>query len=72
MTTSKAAGLGKMAAGRPSRTKPAKPINVFEEEKTVRVNFDLPQSEHIKLKVHAAKSGRSIADVLREYIATLN
>jgi hypothetical protein len=32
----------------------------------VRVNFDLDREEHIKLKVHAVRAGKGIADVLRE------
>jgi hypothetical protein len=70
---SKTTGLGKMPAGRPSRSKEAPSINVFvDEKKMVRVNFDVTREEHIKLKVHAAKSGRSISDVLREFVAQLS
>lgn len=62
-----------MAAGRPSKTRDATPANVFaEKEKTVRVNFDVSREEHIKLKVYAARSGRTIADVLREFVAQLS
>ncbi|MGF7001245.1 plasmid partition protein ParG [Paraburkholderia sp. GAS32] len=69
----KTTGLGKMPAGRPSRTKEATSINVFaEKEKMVRVNFEVTRDEHTKLKVHAAKSGRSISDVLREFVAQLS
>lgn len=69
----KTTGLGKMPAGRPSRAKEATSINVFaEKEKMVRVNFEVTRDEHTKLKVHAAKSGRSISDVLREFVAQLS
>jgi hypothetical protein len=69
----KTTGLGKMPAGRPSRGKDAPSINVFaEKEKMVRVNFEVTREEHTKLKVHAAKSGRSISDVLREFVAQLS
>ena len=34
----------------------------------VRVNFELEESEHMKLKVYAAKERRSIAEILRELI----
>jgi hypothetical protein len=70
----KTTGLGKMPAGRPSRTKEATSINVFadEKEKLVRVNFEVTRDEHTKLKVHAAKSGRSISDVLREFVTQLS
>lgn len=72
MTGKKATGLGKMAAGRPSRSKATALDNVFvEKEKPVRVNVDLSRDEHTKLKVHAAKAGKSITDVLREFVAQL-
>jgi hypothetical protein len=71
--TTKTTGL-KMSAGRPSRAKEAAaPVNVFaEKEKMVRVNFDVTKDEHTKLKVHAAKSGRSISDILREFVEQLS
>jgi ParG len=73
MSTSKTAGLSKMPAGRPSRGKGAPSINVFtEKEKMVRVNFEVTREEHTKLKVHAARSGRSISDILREFVAHLS
>jgi hypothetical protein len=69
----KTTGLGKMPAGRPSRTREVTSINAFaEKEKMVRVNFEVTRDEHTKLKVHAAKSGRSISDVLREFVAQLS
>jgi hypothetical protein len=39
-----------------------------EKNLTVRVNFDLNRDEHIKLKVYAARAGRSVADVLRDFV----
>lgn len=69
MSAKPAAGL---KAGRPSKARAAAPVNVFiEPEKPVRVNFDLPRDEHTKLKIHAAKAGKSIADVLREFINSI-
>lgn len=71
--TTKPTGLGKMPAGRPSRTKETVPLNVFnEKEKPVRVNFELSRDEHTKLKIHAAKHGRSISEILREFVAQLS
>ena len=68
--SAKPAGL---KAGRPSAARAATPINVFiEPEKPVRVNFDLSRAEHTKLKIHAAKSGKSIADVMREFVTQLS
>ena len=43
-----------------------------EKNQTVRVNFDLDREEHVKLKVHAARAGKSVADVLRELVAGLD
>lgn len=41
-------------------------------EKTVRVNFELPQSKHTKLKVQVARSEhKSIRDFLTAYIDSL-
>ena len=34
----------------------------------VRMNFELGEAEHIKLKIFAAKSRRTIAEILRELI----
>ena len=42
-----------------------------DKNQTVRVNFELDREEHIRLKVHAAKTGKTIADVLRELVATI-
>jgi hypothetical protein len=38
---------------------------------TVRVNFDLPSAEHMRLKVYAAKQGKSVRQVLSDFIFTL-
>ena len=35
-------------------------------------DFDLARDEHIKLKIYATKAGKRIADVLREFVATLS
>ncbi len=34
----------------------------------VRVNFELDEAEHLKLKIYAARERRSIAEILREQI----
>lgn len=59
-----------LSAGRPSEQKKAAALKAMAEEKLskVRVNFELDETAHLKLKVYAAKSRRSIADVLRELI----
>jgi len=71
----KANGLAGLRAGRPSTAaKPAPAAtkkNVFTEDRNVRVNFDLTESEHKRLKVYAAHQGESVADLLRAHIRTL-
>ena len=60
-------------AGRPSRDKKEATLASLRDDKDeVRVNFNLSREEHIKLKVHAAKSGKTISEVLREYVGTLS
>ena len=69
--TSSSVGL---RAGKPSAGEKKKGLALealTEKNQTVRVNFDLGREEHIKLKVHAAKAGKSIADVLRELVAAV-
>jgi ParG len=62
-----------LQAGRPSEKKKAATLAALaDKSETVRVNFDLAREEHIKLKVYAAKAGKRVADVLREFIATLS
>ena len=36
-----------------------------------RVNFELSAEQHAKLKIHAAKVGKSIKELLTEYVAGL-
>ncbi len=59
-----------LSAGRPSEQKKAAALKAMAEDKQtkVRVNFELDEAAHLKLKVYAAKSRRSISDVLRELI----
>ena len=62
-----------LRAGRPSeKKKPASLAALADKPETVRVNFDLARDEHIKLKIYAAKTGKHIADVLREFVASLS
>ncbi|MDE0680286.1 MAG: plasmid partition protein ParG [Gammaproteobacteria bacterium] len=62
-----------MTAGRPSVRKAAQGRGqVQDAADTVRVNFDLAREEHIRLKIHAARTGRSVADILRELVARLD
>jgi hypothetical protein len=60
-------------AGRPSAAKAAPTLSdLADKAATVRVNFDLERDEHRKLKIYAAKTGRSIADILRELVRSID
>jgi len=61
-----------LSAGRPSRSiKPSTLADMADNKPTVRVNFDLPASEHVRLKVYAAKQGKTVRQVMSDFIATL-
>ncbi|MBU2767348.1 MAG: plasmid partition protein ParG [Acidithiobacillus ferrivorans] len=64
---SKSLGL---SAGRPSESRKAAALKAISDDKgsMVRVNFELDEAEHLKLKIFAAKARRSIAEILRELI----
>lgn len=62
-----------MKAGRPSASKSGPTLSdLADKSQTVRVNFDLAREEHIKLKIHAAKNGCSITDILRKLIHSID
>lgn len=68
---SKDATIG-LRAGKPSTQRKEKALEALaEKNRTVRVNFDLDREEHIKLKVHAARAGKTVADVLRELVSSI-
>jgi hypothetical protein len=60
-----------LSAGRPSRSKGASLSSLADRAPTSRVNFELNRDLHTKLKVHAAKTGKSVREILTEYIASL-
>ena len=64
---------GALSAGRPSAksNKAATLASLADKAPTVRVNFDLDRDEHIKLKVYAAKQGKTVKEVLSDYVAQL-
>ncbi len=73
MSKSTRASVG-LRAGKPSAADKRKGLALealTEKNQTVRVNFDLDRDEHIKLKIHAAKAGKTVADVLRELVAVI-
>ena len=65
-----------LSAGRPSaRTEKARAATLAslaeENNNMKRVNFELSAELHAKLKIHAAKAGKSIKELLTEYVASL-
>lgn len=59
-----------LKAGRPSVKKQVDLKN-FELSKKKRVNFDIDENTHSKLKVYAAENGKTIKDVIVDCIETL-
>ena len=66
--------MSNLNAGRPSKANKGSSLSLddlVEIEKTKRVNFDLPESQHRKLKEYAASQGITIREVLTQYVETL-
>jgi hypothetical protein len=64
------------SAGRPSaRNDKAKAATLASladaTDSMKRVNFELPSDQHTKLKIYAAKQGKSIKELLTEYVTGL-
>ena len=64
---------GTLSAGRPSAksSKAATLASLADKAATVRVNFDLDREQHTKLKVYAARQGKTVKEVLSDYVAQL-
>ena len=61
-----------LKAGRPSAGVRAMTMSdIASTEKVKRVNFDLPEALHTKLKTYSAAQGKSIKDVLTEFVEAL-
>ena len=65
-----------LSAGRPStrsdKVKAATLASLTDDTSGMkRVNFELSAEQHAKLKIHAAKTGKSIKDLLTGYVAGL-
>ena len=62
-----------LKAGRPSSEKRAMTMgDIAGAEKLKRVNFDLPEVLHTRLKIYAAAQGKTIKDVLTEFVEGLS
>ena len=59
-----------LKAGRPSVKKQMN-LKTLELAKKKRVNFDIDENTHSKLKVYAAENGKTIKDVIVDCIETL-
>lgn len=65
-------GISALTAGRPSaRNKAATLASLSDDAEMKRVNFQLPADQHTKLKIYAARQGKTIKELLTEYVAAL-
>lgn len=67
---------GTLSAGRPSVTasdkrKAATLASLSDEQPKKRVNFELSAEQHAKLKIYAARQGKTVKELLTEYIRSL-
>ena len=64
---------GALSAGRPSakNNKATTLASLADKAATVRVNFDLDRDQHIKLKLYAARQGKTVKEVLTDFVEQL-
>lgn len=63
---------GKLSAGRPSSKAKQKTLgSLADRSEYARVNFDLDRDLHKKLKIYATQQGKTVKEVLTEYVASL-
>lgn len=64
---------GTLSAGRPSAkaSSAATLASLANKADTVRVNFDLERDAHTRLKVYAAKQGKTVKALLMDYVLSL-
>jgi hypothetical protein len=61
-----------LAAGRPSAGKSRPSLtDLADTPATKRINFKVAVEQHTKLKIYAAKQGKSIKQILTEYVASI-
>lgn len=62
-----------LSAGRPSAktNKLATLASLADKTSTKRVNFDLSTEQHTKLKVYAAKQGKTVKEILTDFVERL-
>ena len=52
-------------------SRPRRPASLADEASMKRVNFQLSAALHTKLKVYAASHGKTITEILTEYVEQL-
>lgn len=63
---------GTLSTGRPSARTTSKTLSSLADEKaTKRVNFNLTPEQHTKLKVYAIKQGKTVTELLTEFVEQL-
>ncbi|WP_335925273.1 chromosome partitioning protein ParB [Shewanella algae] len=61
-----------LSAGRPSAGKSKTTLaSLADKTATKRVNFDVTAEEHTKLKIYAARQGKTVKELLTEYVRSL-
>ena len=66
--------MSNLNAGRPSKSNTKKSLSLddlVENEKTKRVNFDLSEAQHRKLKEYAASQGLTIREIMTRYVESI-
>lgn len=64
----------KLTAGRPTETaakKAATLASLNDQQPRKRINFEVDEDEHRKLKTYAAIQGKSIKEVMMEHVKIL-
>ena len=64
-----------LTAGRPSartdKARAATLASLADDAGMKRVNFELSADQHTKLKIYATRQGKTIKELLTEYVASL-
>ena len=64
-----------LTAGRPSartdKARAATLASLADDASMKRVNFELSADQHTKLKIYATRQGKTIKELLTEYVASL-
>lgn len=62
-----------LTAGRPSagKSRAATLASLADDAPMKRVNFELAADQHTRLKIYAARQGKTIKEILTEYVAQL-